>query len=273
MIDAQFPYEITSWPMESLVDSRMEQRDELSPHPFIAGDFPLPIQEGLDSSWTAEQFNWIEETPVKLTTFQPYPQIWYDAGLVRENCGGKRTNTTSFSLHQSTPFQTTENPPIHPLPDLQLATQRALFMTPIPNTLAVPFPGSPSSNPNGSPEPSQASSSGWEGEAEPEDAQYMQLDFGPSDFGASAFDTQHQTHGQTHRLSSPHRRHSRIDEECLTPLEMPDGSTRMTSNWLPVDPDAGFAIGPSMMMNEDVAFKDMKYAFIPLVPEAWPYDR
>ncbi|KAL5359244.1 hypothetical protein BJX96DRAFT_148049 [Aspergillus floccosus] len=28
----------------------------------------------------------------------------------------------------------------------------------------------------------------------------------------------------------------------LTPLEMPDGSTRFTSNWLPVDPEGGFTI-------------------------------
>lgn len=28
----------------------------------------------------------------------------------------------------------------------------------------------------------------------------------------------------------------------LTPLEMPDGSTRMTANWLPVDPDGGFMV-------------------------------
>jgi hypothetical protein len=29
-------------------------------------------------------------------------------------------------------------------------------------------------------------------------------------------------------------------DEHLTPLEMPDGSTRLTGNWLPVDPVAGF---------------------------------
>lgn len=32
------------------------------------------------------------------------------------------------------------------------------------------------------------------------------------------------------------------EDECLTPLEMPDGSTRLTSNWLPVDPEGGFTI-------------------------------
>ncbi|RMJ28615.1 hypothetical protein PHISP_00472 [Aspergillus sp. HF37] len=32
------------------------------------------------------------------------------------------------------------------------------------------------------------------------------------------------------------------EEGDLTPLEMPDGSTRLTANWLPVDPEGGFVI-------------------------------
>ncbi|KAL4779548.1 hypothetical protein BJX76DRAFT_351693 [Aspergillus varians] len=33
-------------------------------------------------------------------------------------------------------------------------------------------------------------------------------------------------------------------ENHLTPLEMPDGTTRFTANWLPVDPQGGFTIRP-----------------------------
>lgn len=33
------------------------------------------------------------------------------------------------------------------------------------------------------------------------------------------------------------------DDDCVMPLEMPDGSLRMSSNWLPVDTTAGFTIG------------------------------
>ncbi|CAI7651034.1 unnamed protein product [Penicillium glandicola] len=264
MDEAQFPYETTSWSMESLLDLHMGHHDELDPHPFVASDFHVTMQEALDPSWT-QQFGWVNEHPVKPTGFQPYPQIWYEAGLVREGCGGMKTDTPSFSLHQSTPFQTTENVPIHSRPDLQLATQRALFMTPSPNTLAFPFPASPTSDPHGSPDPSHASSTGWEGEAD--DVQYTPFNFGPS-----KLDAQYQAHSQIHTLSSPHSRHSGT-EECLTPLEMPDGTTRMTSNWLPVDPDAGFAIGSSMIMNEDVhEFQDVKHAFFPLDTAAWSYD-
>lgn len=34
------------------------------------------------------------------------------------------------------------------------------------------------------------------------------------------------------------------DQDTFTPLEMPDGSTRFTSNWLPVDSSGGFTICP-----------------------------
>ncbi|KAJ5824925.1 hypothetical protein N7447_007265 [Penicillium robsamsonii] len=264
MTEAQFPYGITSCPMESLIDSHMGQHEELGQHPFIASDFPLTMQDGLDPFWAAEQFNWVNEYPVKSTTPQPYPQMWYEAGLVRQDRGMK-TDPTSFSLHQSIPFQTTENPPINPRPDIELATQRALFMTPSPNTL-FPSPGSPPFDPHGSPDSSYASSRGWDGEAEHEDSHYK------FDFGPSALDAQYQAPGQTHTVRSPHQ-YPRKDEECLTPLEMPDGSTRMTLNWLPVDPDAGFAIGSAMMMNEDeAAFQDVKHAFFPSTAAAWSYD-
>ncbi|KAL4884475.1 hypothetical protein BJY04DRAFT_215441 [Aspergillus karnatakaensis] len=33
-------------------------------------------------------------------------------------------------------------------------------------------------------------------------------------------------------------------KNSLTPLEMPDGTTRFTANWLPVDPQGGFTIRP-----------------------------
>lgn len=39
-------------------------------------------------------------------------------------------------------------------------------------------------------------------------------------------------------------------EDCLTPLEMPDGSIRLTANWLPVDPEGGFTIADPGMADE-----------------------
>lgn len=41
--------------------------------------------------------------------------------------------------------------------------------------------------------------------------------------------------------------------DCLTPLEMPDGSTRLTANWLPVDPEGGFTIAHPDMTDEGLS--------------------
>jgi hypothetical protein len=90
MTEAQFPYEIPSWPMESLLDLQMGH-DDLGADPFIASDFTLTMQEGLDSSWSPEQFSWATEHPVKSSTSRPYPQMWYDAGLVRQDRAGMKT--------------------------------------------------------------------------------------------------------------------------------------------------------------------------------------
>ncbi|KAL4916046.1 hypothetical protein BDW62DRAFT_110589 [Aspergillus aurantiobrunneus] len=40
-------------------------------------------------------------------------------------------------------------------------------------------------------------------------------------------------------------------ETSLTPLEMPDGTTRFTANWLPVDPQGGFTIRPPASHQHD----------------------
>ncbi|KAL3476740.1 hypothetical protein BJX99DRAFT_258074 [Aspergillus californicus] len=41
-------------------------------------------------------------------------------------------------------------------------------------------------------------------------------------------------------------------KSSLTPLEMPDGSTRFTANWLPVDPLGGFTIRPPAQHSLDL---------------------
>jgi hypothetical protein len=134
-------------------------------------------------------------------------------------------------------------------------------MTPSPQ-LAFPFPSSPTSDTRSSPEPSHASTSGWEGEIE--EAQYTQFDFVPR------LDTQ--LHNST-QITSPHRFSAMAEvEDCFTPLEMPDGSTRLTSNWLPVDPDAGFTVG-SPTIPDEVQFEDLKHAFFHSESADWSYHR
>lgn len=109
-------------------------------------------------------------------------------------------------------------------------------------TPAFQFPASPTSDTRSSPDPIST----WEEDSQP---QYFDLNM---DFQSPQFEPQN-----TPQFS-----------ECFTPLEMPDGSTRLTSNWLPVDPEAGFTIPAP-----EEQFQDMKFAFFPSEPTAWSYDR
>ncbi|GFF82842.1 hypothetical protein IFM53868_03611 [Aspergillus udagawae] len=52
----------------------------------------------------------------------------------------------------------------------------------------------------------------------------------------------HYPHPQTHRVNNNNTHREEDEADALTPLEMPDGSTRFTANWLPVDPTGGFTI-------------------------------
>jgi hypothetical protein len=82
MTDTQLPY---PWHVDNFQAMPLGQ-DQFD-QPFIASDFPLAVQEVLDSSWAAEQFHLINTYQFKTSTGQPYPQSWYEAGLVRQDCG------------------------------------------------------------------------------------------------------------------------------------------------------------------------------------------
>ncbi|KAL2830377.1 hypothetical protein BJY01DRAFT_254694 [Aspergillus pseudoustus] len=51
-------------------------------------------------------------------------------------------------------------------------------------------------------------------------------------------------HNASDNNSNPRTKAHAEGKDTLTPLEMPDGSTRFTANWLPVDPQGGFTIRP-----------------------------
>ena len=109
-------------------------------------------------------------------------------------------------------------------------------------TPAFQFPASPTSDTRSSPDPIST----WEEES----GQYN-FDLNMDQFQSPQLESQAQ-----------------LSEDYFTPLEMPDGSTRLTSNWLPVDPEAGFTIAAP-----EEQFQDMKFAFFPSEPTAWSYDR
>lgn len=113
----------------------------------------------------------------------------------------------------------------------QLATERALYMN-IPPASANPH--SPAelgiSSPGASP---SHHSSASEDEHDPpfEVPQVYQLPDSSS------------TNAHIHEPTATGSAGAKTKED-LTPLEMPDGTTRFTANWLPVDPQGGFTIRP-----------------------------
>ncbi|PYH96437.1 hypothetical protein BO71DRAFT_176245 [Aspergillus ellipticus CBS 707.79] len=164
----------------------------------------------------------------------------------------------------------------------QLATERALYMnnpasTPSPRAshdspsarlhfAASPIADDPCSSPGASHQSYSGSESDWDREYNyREPAQFyglpeigfsdpmMPLDHTlddvmvqPPPFGASlpnpnAAPRRKSQVGQV-RHPSHHDLDADDEESGLTPLEMPDGSTRFTTNWLPVDPEGGFTI-------------------------------
>lgn len=93
-METQFFYDIASWPMDNLVDLQMGAYDEVGLVPFIASDFPSTAEIGLNYSWSREQPNWTNEYSIKSDASQPYPQSWYEAGLVRQDHEWMNDNPT-----------------------------------------------------------------------------------------------------------------------------------------------------------------------------------
>lgn len=141
-------------------------------------------------------------------------------------------------------------------------------MTPTVQQAAFPgFPGSPISDPCGTPETSHTSLGRWETDQDSED---MQSSGSPGSPSTQAT--------MSDKFAFTHPSHHFDEEEYPTTLEMPDGSTRRTSNWLPVDASAGFTIeadqlGPNSGEHEVHDFRAMQGAFIPTDPIGWTYNQ
>lgn len=149
-----------------------------------------------------------------------------------------------------------------------MATQRALFMTPSVQQTAFPvFLGSPISDPCGTPETSHASFGRWETDQDSEDMQSSRSPGSPNTYATTS-----------DKFPYAPSSHHFDEEEYPTTLEMPDGSTRRTSNWLPVDASAGFTIGadqldPAQGEHDVHNFLEMQGAFIPADPIGWTYNQ
>ncbi|KAI2793383.1 hypothetical protein POX_b03438 [Penicillium oxalicum] len=247
---------------------------------FMTGthDWSLTMQED-PQTWVDDHPTWDAqpEYPKAMETYtQRYPQSWVDAGLTIHSPGGKWSSFEEPSGVSNATWsqrQMYTDPSSHAVERQRwnslMATQRALFMTPtapVKNFTGVP--GSPLSDPCGTPDTSNASLGSWEPEQDGEDLhsirspQSFSRRDGPSDLPYLSAQPAHQWK----------------DEDCSATLEMPDGTTRRTLNWLPVDTSAGFTIGadqPDHPQQEQEMhnFQDMHGAFIPPSSQFWAYDR
>lgn len=171
----------------------------------------------------------------------------------------------SGSAHEMAMNTISSNYPVHNILSQPVA-ERALYMTPpIYSSGYSAFPMSPLSDPYSTPEPSYDLNN-WG----------MGQDRGDSQISHSPLSTPAYSL-PSHISLSPEAcsSHATDDEEECNTLEMPDGTKRRTSNWLPVDSSAGFVIG-SHTPNHDYGatcvsheLQDIQGAFITEQPFEW----
>ncbi|KAL4941688.1 hypothetical protein BDV06DRAFT_177540 [Aspergillus oleicola] len=141
----------------------------------------------------------------------------------------------------------------------QLATERALYMNIPPVNALSPIAMAPGiSSPSATSHHSNASDTDEHDIPALEVPQVYQLPEDNANANASSNNTSnwpiHKPASRDHVATAP----ANAKENSLTPLEMPDGTTRFTANWLPVDPQGGFTIRPPthQSMNVDPDLMD-----------------
>ncbi|KAJ5989643.1 hypothetical protein N7481_004853 [Penicillium waksmanii] len=243
-------YPMAQWPAHpmQMAEPQLITQEELDQQALMDAGFPMQtdFEQYLPQLDEIDQLDWNSEMAGKQTFLPPYPQSWYEAGLVsdqRKQLEASWKNGFMMPEYQTmTPTATYHDAENDLLS--RTASERALFMTPPAQPHYYPtFPGSPISELCSTPEMSH--SSHWESEYEDKERDRETYTRSPY------------TAPEPHRLENEagdyfsrgvdvnSHVHVHVDEsECETVLEMPDGTTRRTANWLPVDSSAGFTIGP-----------------------------
>ncbi|KAJ5721379.1 uncharacterized protein N7483_009313 [Penicillium malachiteum] len=200
-------------------------------------------------------------------------QLWNQANLVNPE-GDEGLFMTRF-LNNNGDIQTMQHPDEAQKQQgfSRLAAERALFMTPLTQaTSTSTFPGSPLSDLSSTTEFSHITYNQWE------------VDRDRDEFRSPISDSMSDVHSGTQNRSGPSWSTTchplTTDNDYPAVLEMPDGSTRRNSNWLPVDPNAGFTIGSCSYSDgrnpkecfapEDI--HDIQDAFISHGSAQWMYD-
>ncbi|BCS18863.1 uncharacterized protein APUU_11691A [Aspergillus puulaauensis] len=230
-------------------------------NPYGMNSFDLPPWQPVDANQMAYEF--ASPAPGK-TPFQQLSPI---------QTGGFPTSQSDKALPRFDNLPPDHGTPPYSLDDLlrtasQLATERALYMN-IPSSANPHSPAAAGVYPNSSPVAEAAISSPSASPSHHSNAsdtdehdvpaiefpQVYQLPdsnagtssapsgyFAPMELPRQPASYDHVAAAATTTVTPQSKAPSSPSTSSLTPLEMPDGSTRFTANWLPVDPQGGFTI-------------------------------
>ncbi|KAL4907371.1 hypothetical protein BDW74DRAFT_123700 [Aspergillus multicolor] len=234
MTDTSMPCDVPSWGFDS-----MNQEPTFSLEPGVAGDEELWYRsqfgmQGFDvPPWQQVEMNQAYGFATPAAAKSPYQQLSlspFQTGRAFSSRSEKLSPRFENLQADSSPYS---------LDGLlrtasQLATERALYMNIPPASATTANPLSPMAEP-GISSPSAISS-------------HHSIASDTDDHDVPAFEVPQVyqlPQADNSNANAPAYLTSRdVKEIRLTPLEMPDGTTRFTANWLPVDPQGGFTIRP-----------------------------
>ncbi|KAJ5108213.1 hypothetical protein N7456_004888 [Penicillium angulare] len=277
MSATNFPYTTEQWPSAD-VHSSDAHNLLFKGQNFSDDEFSYQSESDL---WVLQSQEWnYKEAMIPSNDAQNW-QLWNDSSL--KPMIGEEDNlnmASGFWDGQTHQFINTFQ---HPQDTEQqqifsrVAAERALFMT--PSNHAVPistFPGSPVSDLSSATEMSQpASYNNWDTEKERDDIRASPISDVASDVNSASHKSM-----TFNWMADCHTKDMQDEGSDPAMLEMPDGSTRRSSNWLPVDPEVGFTIGPCSYSEDQKPkdhlymedFHDFQQAFISPNSAQWMYN-
>ncbi|KAJ5280653.1 hypothetical protein N7478_006025 [Penicillium angulare] len=275
MSTTNFPYATGQWPSADVHPS--DAQDLL----FKAQNFPddgFSYQTESDL-WALQNQEWNDKEAMNPSKDAQSWQLWNNSSLAPIIGKEDNLNVASFWDGQNHQFMNSFQHPNDTDPQQifsRVAAERALFMTPPNNAVPIStFPGSPVSDLSSATEMSQPTSyNNWDTEKEREEIRASPISDGASDVNSASHSSM-----TFNWMADCHTQEMQDEDSDPAILEMPDGSTRRSSNWLPVDPEVGFTIGPCSYSEDQKPkdhlymedFHDFQQAFISPNSAQWMY--
>ncbi|RDW70687.1 uncharacterized protein DSM5745_08198 [Aspergillus mulundensis] len=232
MTDTSMPCNVPGWEFDPMI-----QEPTFNLEPEVAGDEELWYRSQFDMQsfdvhpWQPVEVNQAYGFATPAAAKTPYQQMSLSPIQT-----GRAFSSRPEKLSPRFENPQADNSP-YSLDDLlrtasQLATERALYMNIPPASATTANPLSPIAE-QGISSPSASSS-------------HQSIASDTDEHDVPAFEVpqvyQLPEAGNSNANAPVYLASHDVKETNLTPLEMPDGSTRFTANWLPVDPQGGFTI-------------------------------